>query len=111
MPAYPWFLHEELDFAGITAKIETMVTLGVPYDDEIENAEQMARQRAKALFNQLVEADPSYADSGLENKKIMAVVAYMLRLGTDIMKTPPVENIESVEKPLVIEEADAESTQ
>ncbi|MCP5024015.1 MAG: cytochrome-c oxidase, cbb3-type subunit I [bacterium] len=87
MPAYPWLLEDDIDFDGIQATIDRLSTLGHPYSDEVKNdAPGAARAQAKALFARLVKEDASYADSGLEGKKVMALTAYMLRLGTDISK-------------------------
>ena len=35
--------------------------------------------------------DATYRDSGLEDKKVTALIAYLLRMGTDITKPPPGE--------------------
>ncbi|MDF1838386.1 MAG: cytochrome-c oxidase, cbb3-type subunit II, partial [Planctomycetota bacterium] len=87
MPAYPWLLEDELDFDGIQDKIDALSTLGHPYSDEvIADAPAAARAQAKALFARLVKEDASYAGSDLESKKVMALTAYLLRLGTDISK-------------------------
>jgi cytochrome c oxidase cbb3-type subunit I/II len=94
MPRYQWLLEEELDFEGVTAKIKAMKDLGVPYDEELENGPDMARAQAEEIFAKLVEEDPTFEGSGLEDKKIMAVVAYLLRLGTDITKPAPAAEAE-----------------
>jgi cytochrome c oxidase cbb3-type subunit I/II len=80
--------------------MQTLVTLGVPYsEEEIENAqEQMLKQGAeieKNLYNdpdfvKSYEADRARAEAqGLEfvemkNREIVALIAYLQRLGTDI---------------------------
>jgi cytochrome c oxidase cbb3-type subunit I/II len=97
MPAYPWLLSEDLDFIAIPGKVRAMAELGVPYEEELENSEAMARAQAREIFDALVESDSSYAGSGLENRKIMAVVAYLLRLGTDITKPVPLDESEETE--------------
>jgi cytochrome c oxidase cbb3-type subunit I/II len=86
MPGYPWLLEEPLDFDAIPAKVRAMATLGAPYTD-IDTSDAIAREQAAAVFARLVAEDPTFADSGLEDKKVIAVVAYLLRLGTDIAKT------------------------
>ncbi|MDH3626392.1 MAG: cytochrome-c oxidase, cbb3-type subunit I [Acidobacteriota bacterium] len=91
MPAYPWLLQNSFDFAGVPAKVQTMAKLGVPYDVELTTSEAMARQQADEVFAKLVAEDPSYVDSGLADKEVIALVAYMLRLGTDIAKPLPAE--------------------
>ncbi len=81
MPRYPWLLEDDLDISSTPAKIRAMQTLGVPYEkgyDEIAN-EDLARQ-ADEITERL-------AQSGIKtsrNKEIIALIAYMQRLGTDI---------------------------
>ncbi|HEB60309.1 MAG TPA: cytochrome-c oxidase, cbb3-type subunit I [Phycisphaeraceae bacterium] len=93
MPPYPWLLKDDLNFAAIPGKIKAMKKLGVPYSDEVvANCEEMAHEQAKQIIAKLAEENPGeYANSGLENKKIVAVVAYLLRLGTDIYAEAPSE--------------------
>jgi cytochrome c oxidase cbb3-type subunit I/II len=81
MPPYPWLLDDELDTASTSAKIRVMTSLGVPYPegyDKIANKD-LSRQEAKITA--------SLKESGIEtmpNKEIVALIAYLQRLGTDI---------------------------
>ena len=67
----------------VFAKIKVMRQLGVPYTDE-EEANAVADLQAQAavivkdLKDNGIEADP--------NKEIIALIAYLQRLGTDISK-------------------------
>jgi cytochrome c oxidase cbb3-type subunit I/II len=85
MPRYPWLLDNTLDFESIPPKIEAMITLGVPYTAETaENAAAIARAQAEKIAENLnkdenIEAFP-------ENE-IIALIAYLQRLGTDIKTT------------------------
>ena len=92
MPAYPWLLRDPLDFSAIEGKVQAMAKLGVPYDEELGQSEQLARAQAREVFERLVGEDPTYEGSGLEDKKVIAMIAYLLRLGTDITKPPPGED-------------------
>lgn len=100
MPAYPWLIRNELDKSQTEAKMEVMVKLGVPYtEDEIANAQQSMDNQAIAIIKNL-EEDPDLSKSFKENKdnaeasgeaysemknrEIIAVIAYLQRLGTDI---------------------------
>ena len=103
MPRYPWLIKNEHDRSMIIAKMEAMVTLGVPYtDEEIANAEtSMAEQSAQIEEN--LYADPDFAtayeadknaaqEAGEEfvemrDREIVAMIAYLQRLGTDIKVT------------------------
>lgn len=81
MPAYPWMLEHEIDTASTGAKIRAMRILGVPYEkgyDEVANNDLM--EQANGIVNRLAEA-------GIETeptKEIVALIAYLQRLGTDI---------------------------
>jgi cytochrome c oxidase cbb3-type subunit I/II len=85
MPAYPHLLTTVLDFDGIQSRVDAMAMLGVPYGDAVRNgtAPALAREQA-ARIAQGVAAAGGPAD--LADREIMAIVAYLQRLGTDIRK-------------------------
>ncbi len=90
MPAYPWLLHDVTEFDTAGPRVAAMTTLGAPYSNaERNDAAELARKQAEDLFQRLVAEDATYASSGLADKSVMALVAYLLRLGTDITKAPP----------------------
>jgi len=78
-------------------KMEVMVTLGVPYTDEdIANAQQSMLEQGAQIEKNLYD-DPDFvksyeadkAASGadfveMKNREIVAIIAYLQRLGTDI---------------------------
>jgi len=79
MPSYAWLQKYGTDFGVLPKKLSIMRALGVPYsDDEIEHAEAWARGDAKKIATEL---EQSGAPAGLENKKIVALIAYLQRLG------------------------------
>ena len=82
MPRYPWLLENALDFESIPPKIEAMITLGVPYTAETaENAATIAQTQAEKI------ADNLNKDENIEafpEDEIIALIAYLQRLGTDI---------------------------
>jgi cytochrome c oxidase cbb3-type subunit I/II len=88
MPEYSWLLKENLDFDGIQKRVDAMAMLGVPYGDAVREgrAPDMAREQAKLIAADLVKQG---GYSGLESKKIIALVAYLQRLGTDLTAPPP----------------------
>ena len=77
-----------------------MVTLGVPYtEEEIANAQQWMLEQGTQIeqnlysdpdFADTYEADKKYAEENgeefveMRNREIVAVIAYLQRLGTDI---------------------------
>ncbi|MEM6730271.1 MAG: cytochrome-c oxidase, cbb3-type subunit II, partial [Myxococcota bacterium] len=86
MPPYSWMLEEQINFGVIQSRVDTMAMLGVPYGDALNSAEAMARAQASEIAARVVEQG---GPSGLEDKEITALVAYLQRLGTDIFKEPP----------------------
>ena len=92
MPQYPWLISNDLDISQTVNKVNAMVTLGVPYTQfELDKAVYLLKNQAKAVENNLRQ-DPefvkNYGSSGIENKEIVAVIAYLQRLGTDIKAAP-----------------------
>jgi cytochrome c oxidase cbb3-type subunit I/II len=96
MPAYPWLLDDEIDFDAIPGKIRALKRLGTPYPDDFD-AVAAARAQADEIMAQLVTEDATYEGSGLENKRITALVAYLIRLGTDLSKPIEEETAAEVE--------------
>jgi cytochrome c oxidase cbb3-type subunit I/II len=84
MPKYPWMLTNRIDFDGIQRRVDVMAMLGVPYGDAVNRAPQMARAQAARIASGIAaEGGPA----GLDDKEIVALVAYLQRLGTDITRT------------------------
>jgi len=81
MPPYPWLITHDLEISTTKRKIEVMKSFGVPYPDGYEDI---------ALNDLLVQAEKIALDlqeSGVPadpNKEIIALIAYLQRLGTDI---------------------------
>jgi cytochrome c oxidase cbb3-type subunit I/II len=87
MPTYAHMLENTIDFDAIPRKVAAHRTLGTPYsDEEVLNARQLAVDQAKGIAMQLAIEDSSL--TGFETKDIVALIAYMQRLGTDISKGP-----------------------
>ena len=86
MPAYPNLLNAPLDFAGIQRRVDVMAMLGVPYGDAVNRAPQMARAQADSIARGI---EGEGGPKGLQDKQIVALVAYLQRLGRDI-KAPQV---------------------
>ncbi len=88
MPPYPWFIEDELDLGLTIAKLKTLKTLGTPYTDEyianaVEDAKEQAAGIAASLNKDGIEME------GLADREIIALIAYLQRLGTDIK--PPAQ--------------------
>jgi len=85
MPKYPWLAKKEIDIQSTPAKIRTMKILGVPYPD---NYEQQAIVDLKAQADSIAKdlgANGIQTDS---NREIIALIAYIQRLGVDISNKP-----------------------
>lgn len=88
MPAYPAMFTDELDLSGTQRKIEGLMMLGTPYTpEEAENAVALARAQAKEISEEIIATG---GEAGLEDKEIIALIAYLQRLGIDIKKEPDV---------------------
>jgi cytochrome c oxidase cbb3-type subunit I/II len=81
MPPYPGMLTAKLDFDGIQKRVDVMAMLNVPYGDAVTRAPEMAREQARAIAEEIVTQG---GPQGLEDKEIVALVAYLQRLGVDI---------------------------
>lgn len=90
MPPYPWLIENDLDTTYTAAKIKVLQTLNTPYpegyaDVAVDDLQSQAKEVAEALRAEGVEQE------NLENKEIVALIAYLQRLGTDIEPEPIVE--------------------
>jgi len=100
MPSYTWLIQDELDKSDTEAKMRAMQTLGVPYTDaEIDRAQQWMTEQGTQIEKNLYQ-DPDFVNSYEADKKfaaengeeftemrdreIVALIAYLQRLGTDI---------------------------
>ena len=85
MPAYPWLAKKEIDIQSTPGKIRAMKLLGVPYPD---NYELQAIADLKAQADSIAK---DLAIAGIQtdsNREIIALIAYMQRLGVDISNKP-----------------------
>ena len=80
MPAYAWMLDADIEFDVIQPRVDTMVMLGVPYGEAVQRAEEMAREQARTIAEEIVAQG---GPAGLETKQIVALIAYLQRLGVD----------------------------
>ncbi len=91
MPAYPEFETTPLNFKTIQERVNAVAYLGAPYQRELTEAEQMARDQATLLAAEIVKQQ---GPPGLEDKQVVALIAYLQRLGTDLTATPPAKSPE-----------------
>ncbi|ARK09782.1 cytochrome-c oxidase, cbb3-type subunit I [Fibrella sp. ES10-3-2-2] len=83
MPAYQWLLSQQLDVSSTPGKLAALRSVGVPYQDvDIARANDELKQQADGIAANL-------AKEGIKvkpDREIVALIAYLQRLGTDIKK-------------------------
>ncbi|WP_371417061.1 cytochrome-c oxidase, cbb3-type subunit II [Chitinophaga sp. XS-30] len=85
MPTYPWLFDSRVDKSKTPAMINVMRKLGVPYEQGYEKTanadyDKQARQITANLKQDKLEI--------AEDREIVALIAYMQRLGKDIKVSP-----------------------
>lgn len=98
MPAYTWLRENDLNTDLLPNKIEAMQTLGVPYPKGYSTkALADLKKQAHTIAEDIVNNMAPIALKGttkeakikeIENKEVIALIAYMQRLGTDIKVKP-----------------------
>ncbi|MBW2546198.1 MAG: cbb3-type cytochrome c oxidase subunit II [Deltaproteobacteria bacterium] len=89
MPPYDHLSQEALDFSKTANKLRVMRNVGVPYKpDQIQTAEEVARSNAATIAAGLAEnagvaicEEPSTDCELLVNSRMVALIAYLQRLG------------------------------
>ncbi|MNJ85307.1 hypothetical protein D3C87_27770 [compost metagenome] len=98
MPAYPWLRDDNLNTSLLVKKISAMRKLGVPYMPGYEDiAMEELNKQSRVIAEDIVKNMPEMALNGmspetktkeLQQKEIIALIAYLQRLGTDIKAKP-----------------------
>lgn len=98
MPAYTWLRENDLNTELLPKKIEAMQTFGVPYAKGYSSkALADLKKQAHVIAEDIVNNMPAIALKGtskeakikeIESKEVIALIAYMQRLGTDIKVKP-----------------------
>ncbi|MBK6876419.1 MAG: cytochrome-c oxidase, cbb3-type subunit I [Ignavibacteria bacterium] len=81
MPSYGWLYEQDIDYGSTEAKISGMRTLGVPYPDGYESVANEELQKQADKITAELKKNGLTADG---RKEIIALIAYLQRLGTDI---------------------------
>jgi cytochrome c oxidase cbb3-type subunit I/II len=85
MPGYPWLYTDTLDTSHTEGKIITLRRLGVPYP---EGYERQAETDLKAQASHIAAGLSTGGLAAEPDREIVAVIAYLQRLGTDIKAAP-----------------------
>ena len=81
MPPYPWLLTNDLDISSLASKISSLRSIGVPYPAGYEQrAPEELRLQAEQIAAELMKSGAPAEPQ----KEIIALIAYLQRLGTDI---------------------------
>ena len=108
MPRYPWLFTKKTNFEDIQGRVDAMAMLGVPYGKAINEAPEMAREQSRIVAAKAIDEAPGgyvgiqpgiwetingkmpssreEAIDVLSQKQVIAVIAYLQRLGTDLEK-------------------------
>jgi cytochrome c oxidase cbb3-type subunit I/II len=83
MPPYPWLISQQLDISNTSDKLNALKKVGVPYDDQVisyakEDLKKQANEVSTRLAKEGINVKP--------DREIVALIAYLQRLGTDIKK-------------------------
>ena len=102
MPAYTWLKENDLSLDLIEKKINAMRTLGVPYAKGYEKvAKADLQKQALEIATDIINNQPAEIlktvnvkneISKLQNKEIIALIAYLQRLGKDVSIGTTVNN-------------------
>jgi cytochrome c oxidase cbb3-type subunit I/II len=81
MPPYPWLFEQIIDKSATPGKIKALRTVGVPYPEGYELEANEALEKQAAEIAQSLKAD---GIETMEDAEIVALIAYLQRLGKDI---------------------------
>ena len=97
MPRYQWLIKDKHDLSDTESKMRAMISLGVPYTElDIENARENMDEQSIKIANNILdipdisnyfEEEKNYLGTDfipLKEREIIALIAYLQRLGTDI---------------------------
>jgi cytochrome c oxidase cbb3-type subunit I/II len=85
MPKYPWMFERDIDLSSTNSKIHAMRQLGVPYPNGYE---AIANDDLMKQANQIAEGLKAEKINIDSKKEIIAMIAYLQRIGKDIKGQP-----------------------
>ncbi|MBC98576.1 MAG: cytochrome C oxidase Cbb3 [Halobacteriovoraceae bacterium] len=92
MPNYPWLFKNKVKFEALTKKLNVLAALGAPYSkEEIDNAPMLAKEHAQKIMNEL---EAGGVKKKMIDKEIVALIAYLQRLGTDLGGDDEISSVE-----------------
>jgi cytochrome c oxidase cbb3-type subunit I/II len=91
MPPYPWLFEDDYNTKYTAAKIKTLRMFNQPYPAGYEEKVDELLQKQSKEIAEALKAE-GIKQENLEKKEIVALIAYMQRLGTDIKANPVTNN-------------------
>ncbi len=89
MPPYSFLIDQKLDTASTAVKINAMRKLGVPYEAGYENIANQELMNQAATITKSLKKDSINVPA---DREIIAVIAYLQRLGKDISNNKTAQN-------------------
>ena len=83
MPRYSWLLTQKIETSSLAPRLSALRKVGVPYPAGFENGDaqkDLAAQSEKIVAN----LKQGMITNAPANTEIIALIAYLQRLGTDI---------------------------
>jgi cytochrome c oxidase cbb3-type subunit I/II len=85
MPPYDWLLTQKIDPNDVRKSLKALRTVGTPYsDEEIDNVAASLEKQGKGIVDRMASTGITVA----WDDEIVAMTAYLQRLGTDRPKGP-----------------------
>ena len=88
MPRYSWLLTQQLEVDALPGRLAALRRVGVPYPVGYENGPAQKDLQAQAA--QIVADLKQGSVTAQPDREIIALIAYLQRLGTDIKAMPAV---------------------
>ncbi len=86
MPSYGHLAKTKLNFKAIKDRVQAAQLLGAKYDMSLDEVEAHARKQAQEVAGVLVNQG---GPSNMQEMQVIAMIAYIQRLGTDISRPDP----------------------
>ena len=88
MPRYSWLLTQKLETDSLPARLGALRRVGVPYSEGFENGP--AQKDLAAQADKIVAELKQGSVTTTPDREIIALIAYLQRLGTDIKAAPTI---------------------
>jgi cytochrome c oxidase cbb3-type subunit I/II len=89
MPSYRHLLEEKLNFKEIQPRVVANKYLHPEYPYEVEESEQLAKEQAERVAAEIISLGGPVEYNGhlIKDSTVIALIAYLKRVGTDLYKT------------------------